>query len=261
MEKLDALPLNAEFDDKTLVLYIDGKRQAPSVRTVGEMKEVIADKVFLRKADPLSPLYFMYRNVMRPHDAVAKVGYDITVIRPHALGREFCKTLGHYHAVAEGSLHSYPEVYEVLAGKAIYLLQKLRGKSGEVGEVIAIDAVRGDKVVIPPDYGHVSINASKTMPLVMSNVPDGAVGKGDYTLFRRKKGAAYFFYSNGTVGKNTAYSKLPTLARFKANAFDPGDILASEQGVNLYASYNRNPKLYDFLTKPDLFYEMMNKSE
>ncbi len=58
--------------------------------------------------------------------------------------------------VPEASLH-YPELYEVLKGDANYLLQRAQNEE-RVDEVILVKATRGDKVIIPPNYGHVTIN-------------------------------------------------------------------------------------------------------
>ncbi len=53
--------------------------------------------------------------------------------------------------------YTYSELYEVLERDAHYLLQ--RAQNGErVDEVILVKATRGDKVIIPPNYGHVTIN-------------------------------------------------------------------------------------------------------
>ncbi len=49
--------------------------------------------------------------------------------------------------------YTYSELYEVLERDAHYLLQ--RAQNGErVDEVILVKATRGDKVIIPPNYGH-----------------------------------------------------------------------------------------------------------
>ncbi len=60
----------------------------------------------------------------------------------------------------------YPETYQVLEGVAHYLLQ--RGQNEEsVDQVILVKATRGDKVIGPQNYGHVTINASeRTLKMV-----------------------------------------------------------------------------------------------
>jgi oxalate decarboxylase/phosphoglucose isomerase-like protein (cupin superfamily) len=53
--------------------------------------------------------------------------------------------------------YTYRELYEVLKGDAHYLLQRAQNKE-RVDEAILVKATRGDKVLIPPNYGHVTIN-------------------------------------------------------------------------------------------------------
>lgn len=265
MKKLNTSPLEVEFDDQTNELYLNGEKLEPAVRRISEMRDVIADNQFLFHASPEQALYFMYRNIWREQDdyAYSGVGYDVTVILPTPLGKEFNKTLGHYHAVAENSRagHTFPEVYEVLQGKAVYVLQKLAETndctkaSGEISDFIAIEAGEGDKTVIPPDYGHVSVNASTTQALVMSNVPDGSVGKGDYSLFKKRHGAVYYFFSDGSVVPNSSYENPPELKRFKASNWPANEKIA-ELKENLYAAFLHAPNKFEWLLAPDLFYEL-----
>ena len=83
------------------------------------------------------------------------IRYDITIIPPGMLGREYIKTAGHYHPLVPGGSVTYPELYEVLEGEALYLLQRQ-----DLGDVVAINASAGDKVLVPPNYGHITINGS-----------------------------------------------------------------------------------------------------
>ncbi len=263
MKKLDTGLLDAQLDEATGELWLGGEKLPPGVRTIGDMEAVIADKKFLKSADATQPAYFMYRNIWRKEDdkVFSGVGYDITVILPSPLGRELNKTLGHYHAVDghSGHGHTFPEVYEVLQGKAIYVLQKLSGTnyvgkaSGEIDEFIAIRASEGEKVVIPPDYGHVSINASTSEALVMSNVPDGSVGKGDYSLFRKMHGAAYFFNDDGSIVPNPAYKDAPPMQRFTAGEWKPNEKMAGLK-ENLYAAFLHDPGRFKWLLEPDAFF-------
>ena len=61
---------------------------------------------------------------------------------------------------------TFPEIYEVLGGEATYILQKPDGEG--IDDVILIKAGAGDKVIIPPGYGHLTINASNKV-LKMAN--------------------------------------------------------------------------------------------
>jgi len=92
------------------------------------------------------------------------IRYDITVIPPANPGGEYVKTKGHYHPENAAGV-VYPELYEVMGGRAHFLLQK---KS--LDDIALIEAHKGDIVVIPPGYGHVTINPTLDQKLTMANL-------------------------------------------------------------------------------------------
>ncbi|MDK2889845.1 MAG: glucose-6-phosphate isomerase, archaeal, partial [Methanoculleus sp.] len=133
--------------------YWDGPKPESQTRTIEEMREVLADPGCTSD----QPLYFMYRDLaksesdrewLRQHH----VRYDITVIPARTLCGEYVKTKGHYHTEnPAGEL--YPEIYEVLEGTGHYLLQ-----TRDADDVVMIEGTAGDKILLPPGYGHVTIN-------------------------------------------------------------------------------------------------------
>jgi glucose-6-phosphate isomerase len=185
-------------------------RITASTRSIRDMKHVI-DKEFYKKVDRRKIVYFMFRGVDKLND----LRYDITVIPPLALGRELAKTYGHYHPSAKGKL-SFCEVYEVLSGRAHYLLQKKT--KGGVSDVILVKAKEGDKVIVPPNYGHVTINpAGKT--LVMANLVSGKF-ESDYGEYKKRGGAAYFELANGKIVANKRYKKNAKMRVMSADGFN-----------------------------------------
>ena len=137
----------------------------------------------------------------------------MTVIRAGRIGREYIKTAGHYHPLKEGTDTSYPEVYEVLSGRAHYLLQTEPGEDGV--EALLIEAFPGDKVLIPPGYGHITINPGN-VPLIMSNwVAAGFASV--YGPVRELGGGAYFEIAAAGGGEefivNPNYRPLEPAAR------------------------------------------------
>ena len=142
----------------------------PGIRMLFDIKNVIYDRDWLTGAKDME-LYYMYRELsMGKKDALLikehGLRYDITVIPPRMLGCEFVKTEGHYHPLVPGTQITFPEIYEVLGGEVHYILQKPAGEGIE--DVILIKAGAGDKVIIPPGYGHLTINASNKI-LKMAN--------------------------------------------------------------------------------------------
>jgi glucose-6-phosphate isomerase, archaeal len=172
----------------------------PDIRRLKDVKKVIFDKEWLKKANDFE-LYYMYRGMKKKDN----LRYDITVIPPKMLGKEFVKTKGHYHLGKNG------EIYIVLKGEALYLVQLKASKKDEIKDVYAVKAKKGDVVVIPPFYGHITINPSRKK-LEMANWMDDKC-QSDYSFFEQMNGACYFYTKNGWI-KNEKYKKVPKL-RFK----------------------------------------------
>ncbi|MDY6771473.1 MAG: glucose-6-phosphate isomerase family protein, partial [Candidatus Nanohaloarchaea archaeon] len=185
----------------------------PDIRMLYDMKEVVWDRSWLRDADNM-PLYYMYRDLMleKHRQAIkgAKARYDITVMPPNTLGKEYVKTKGHYHPEAAPGV-SYPEIYEVIQGEAHYLLQ--RKEENEVTDVIVVEAEAGDKVIIPPNYGHITINPSDT-ELRMANWVSRKF-ESIYEDITEKRGGVYYETTDGEFVENDHYDQVPELRRRK----------------------------------------------
>lgn len=180
--------------------YWKGTLPEPQVRTIDDMRGVLADPGCTAAAD--QPLYFMYRHLALSEDdrrwlEEQHLSYDITVIPPQTICGEYVKTKGHYHIENPEGV-GYPEIYEVLEGEGHYLLQ-----NHDASDVIMIRAVAGQKVLIPPGYGHVTINPG-TEDLVMSNLVSTEFSS-DYAPYVEKGGAAYYEMEGGALVKNPAY--------------------------------------------------------
>ena len=178
-------------------MEVNLKNLTPDIRKLYDIKNVLYDKKWLKTAIDFD-LYFMYRGIEEKDG----IRYDITVIPPAMLGLEFIKTKGHYH------IGQYGEVYTVLEGEAIYLMQKKNNKE-EIEDAYVVKAQKGDVVVIPPLYGHTTINSSKTEELKMANWISPQY-KSDYSLYEKMQGACYYYTSEGWI-KNENYKNVPEL--------------------------------------------------
>jgi len=178
-------------------MEIDLTKLNPDVRNLNDMREVIFDKEWLKTAQN-APLYYMYRGIEENNG----IRYDITVLPAKMLGKEFVKTKGHYH------IGKYGEIYTVIEGQAIYVMQKKISDSN-IADAYAVKAQKGDVVVIPSDYGHITINPSKTEELKMANWVASDC-KSDYSLFEKLQGACYYYTKEGWV-KNERYESAPEL--------------------------------------------------
>jgi len=244
--KLNTPGLRLEFDEKRFALYCEGKPVKANVRTLGDLKPVLADAEFARKVTPKLAKrvqYYMFRGACAPaHKKIfskAKVSFDVTVLPELNLGKELNKTLGHYHERAACG-KTYPEAYEVLRGEALYVLQK-KNAAGKIVDLVHCLAGKGDQILIPPDYGHVTVNAGKET-LVMANLV--ALQKSVYRDFVKRDGAALYAFRDGELKANKNYGRkgTPKPREWKARRI---------WGKGLYESFIENPQAFDFLTKPE----------
>lgn len=171
---------------------IDLTKLIPDIRTLDDIRSVLFDKQWAETAKN-QDIYYMYRDLK----ADGELRYDITIIPPLMLGEEFVKTLGHFHKF------NHAEIYMVLEGEAIYLMQKKDTK-----DIYYVKAKAGEAVIIPGDYGHITINTSDK-PLKMANwISDKSVS--EYGAIKEKGGAAWFYTAKGWI-KNNNYEQIPEL--------------------------------------------------
>jgi glucose-6-phosphate isomerase len=183
----------------------NGELPEPAVRTFDEMRSVLAEPSFSFS----EPIYLMYRDLARSETDWAwlrhhHLRYDLTVIPPLDMGGEWAKTKGHYHSKNPAGV-GYPEIYEVLEGQAHYLLQ-----SRALDDAVMISASAGDLVIIPPDYGHVTINPSRTATLVMANIVSTAF-ESEYREYERCHGGAFYEMTSGELRRNLHYDITPPI--------------------------------------------------
>jgi len=227
-------------------LKFGNKIAEPAIRTLADLKDLLYDPASMKDA-PDTGIYYMYRDLalgrkdketmMREH-----IRYDITVMPPRTIGSEYVKTVGHYHPLVPGTSLSYTELYEVLEGTAHYLLQKL--EDGKVSDVILVQAGKGDKVLMPPNYGHITINPGNK-ELKMSNlVSDNFTS--DYEPYQRMRGGAYYELTGG-LRKNENYGPLPEIRVVKAKKIPE---LGIEKSEEIYSIVRKEPERLRFLNSP-----------
>ncbi|MBT3407412.1 glucose-6-phosphate isomerase, partial [Candidatus Woesearchaeota archaeon] len=172
--------------------------------------------------------------------------YDVTIIPPGSLGEEFVKTKGHYHPNVKGTFVSYPEMYQVLEGQGVFIIQKTLLNS--VIDVIMLKASKGDIILIPPNYGHVTINSGKTRLKIANWVSNSF--ESIYSDYEEKGGAAYYYFTNNEFVKNKKYSALPNIREKITPDF------RKVFGVNDMYELIKDPKVLGFLNCPQLHPEL-----
>ena len=232
-------------------LEIAGRRFEADIRWAYDLKPVLA---YPKELKENFPAYYMFRDVYyskKDYEIIKENGlrFDITVIPPKKIGKEYIKTFGHYHPIAENDL-SYTEIYEVLKGEAIYLLQKV--EDGKVVDVVAVEAKEGDKVIIPPNYGHVTINPSNK-ELKMANWVYRHF-KSIYEPYERLRGACYYYTEDGWI-KNPNYSDVPEVRLVKPKIPKELGLKRSEEMYKLVRSLEK----LEFLYRPSKYLEMFEE--
>jgi len=223
-----------EFNGETI------KKVAPDIRTIQQMKPVLMNS----EANKPENCYFMYRQCCMDKDC-SKINssglrFDLTLIPSAKIGNEFNKTFGHFHPKNPAGVY-YPEIYEVIHGKALYLLQSIDSK-----KFIAITCMEGEKIVIPPGFGHVTINPSNES-LVMDNWIE-AKFKSDYGEFKKNHGAMYYFTEKG-FEKNENYKNHMPIIECKPKEFPELGITTEP----MYLLGTKKPELFDYLIHPEKF--------
>lgn len=245
-----------EFDERTKLLSVDGNVRTPDVRHLDQMNTVLYDKQFAMEADPRLELYYMYRNVTKKNDRLTfeanELRFDITIMSEHRLGKEFNKTLGQVHEAGPSGF-SYPELYEVISGRAHYLLQQMH--DGDPSRVVLVEAREGECVLIPPGWWHFTINPSNELLVMSDLIWRGVVA--DYGPIRRRKGAAYFELHDGSLVRNTNYERVPELSWARAS---PELVERTVGNRSLYSSFVESPETYRYLRHPEDFQSMWRSS-
>jgi len=220
----------------------DGPLPEPQVRSAEDLNPVLAD----RSCALTGPVYFMYRDLARSEEDQrwlrdARLRYDITVIPPMVLCGEYVKTKGHYHPDnPQGA--GYPEIYEIIEGSAEYLLQD-KARS----DTVVVSAGIGDIILIPPGYGHVTINPGNTT-LVMANIVSTAFSS-IYEDYEALQGAVYYRMEKEGYVKNPRYPAHPQL-RYISKCNSTG--FSGIEGRSLYRIIGEEHTL-SFLNYPEHF--------
>jgi glucose-6-phosphate isomerase len=222
-------------------LIVNGKQHQREGRKLSKLKDVLKRNPDLDKGDP--DIYHMFREVYRKGD----IRFDITIIKGKPIEDEFAKTYGHAHPKANESM-TYPEIYQVLSGSGCFLLQKTN--RDESVDVLIIKAARGDILLIPPNFAHVSINTGSD-DLILSNIVYDKF-ESDYTDFKTNRGAALYITTDGNTEQNSNYIihniSRPNVEEFnKSYGFECKDILAE---------LDQNPAKFEFLKDPALFFKV-----
>lgn len=184
---------------------LNGQRES---KRASDLKAVLYDKNF---SDD-----FVVYEVCRGEKRKGDLRYDLTLMHRELLGRELPKTFGHYH------LHQEPELYEILSGQAKFLIQRREDDPLVLFEAYLIKAQGGDRVIIPPGFGMVTINSSISDEALIGNWVNSGI-QNSYEFFKEFHGACYYILNKEDGGwqaeRNDNYKAVPPLIELRSKPF------------------------------------------
>ena len=203
------------------------KKTEAAVRLLKDIEEVLYDREWYEKTDKAQPLYWMWRGLNQKDG----LRYDILRFNEGSLGQELMKTVGHGHGKIQGQTISYPELYQTITGRVIYLLQKIA--DGQAKAVTAVECGPGDFCLIPPDFEHITINLEGEKTFMANWI--ALDNRSEYESIKEKKGAAYYGLSDSPIRwlKNENYDSTPEL-----KIEPPTDLKALGIDIDINMLYN-----------------------
>ena len=239
LQKISGLPIFLDKKNLELELRGDFPSVKKSARTLAELEP-----------------YLMWREAHLESDdqniGVRNLRYDLTLLAQGRInGDEFVKTAGHFHEVKTGTGLGYPEIYEVLSGRGYFLIQKMDEAFSRAEEVYLIEAAPKEKVLVPPGFGHTTINVYDE-PLLVANWV-GATMSYNYEPYKKYRGAAYHLVGNEVGGidilKNSNYGDVPEIKKIKARELPKFGLIESRPMYELARDLNK----LRFLNYPEEF--------
>ena len=268
MQLLKQTGLKIHFDPDALhISFVDTRRarfQRPeySVRSFEKLAPILEDPGSI-KGQEQEIVYWMFRNVgHQGNEDMVKVHsarYDLSVFRQRQFGQELMKTSGHYHPAIWKGGPSYPEVYEVAYGTAIFLMHEVDDINAgpdkvKVRNCIALECREGEKAIMPPDLGHVTLNPDPDKPLITTNWVCSDFSS-VYGGVERCRGFAWYRTEDRGWVRNRKYAcRIPKLRH--ARCADVPE-LGLTAGKGIYGEGCKNPELLAYLKRPQDFIDLI----
>ncbi len=227
------------------VLNFENKQYKANIRTYKEMKDLFyyKDTVY----DENLILYYVFRNLSNEEieDALKEedLRIDLTVMKDIVIMEEYNKTHGHYHPEASPG-RSFPELYQILKGKVMFVLQK--SYNNVIDELLLIEAKEGETVIIPPNYGHNMINLNNDLSITLNLVSSRFIPI--YSKYDTLKGASVYILKENKIAINKNYI-LNTQPKFMKTKLE---------NENIFNDLIKDRRKFRFLNWP---YDIMNYFE
>lgn len=252
LQKISGLQVSFSKEKMELGFNGDFPFIKKSERSLEELRPYLKNLAASKGPDPVYRVWrYAYLNQDSGEIRANDLRYDITLISLGKIDGEFAKTAGHFHKNKIGTALPYPEVYEVLMGRAYFLIQSPGKDAKNIKEVRLVEAGPGEKVLVPPQFsGHTTINAFNE-PLIMANwISNNAVY--DYESYQNNHGASYYLLDNNNlidIVKNPNYESVPEIKKIRPEEHLEFGLVKDQP---LYSLVNNLEKLR-FLNYPEEF--------
>ena len=161
----------------------------PEIRTLDQIRPSLRDP----QCEGPEEVYAIAMDVARMQDRAElekrMLLFGVVTYAAGTLGEEPIRSQGHVHRISLHSGWSPPELYEIWQGKAIIYMQEY--VDDDPGRGFAVLAGPGDKVLVPPGWGHATISASPDEALTFGAWCDREYGF-EYDAVRAHKGLAWY---------------------------------------------------------------------
>ncbi len=213
-------------------------------------------------------VYHIYQDaILRQHKeklGEANLRYDIIVLPPGKCGDEFIKTRGYYLSNKTGTDVSYPEVLEIIYGKAFVLVQKPAPDPGRLEKIFLVEVNRGEKLLILPSFGNVKINPLDDV-LVMARWRAKSA-KEIFETYESYNGGGYYILESQHLAKtgkthtdfdfspNLNYKQVALLSKVVPRELPQYDLITA---IPMYFTATRNAESLNFLFNPENYLDQL----
>ncbi len=165
------------------------------------------------------------------------------------LGDEPVRSQGHVHAVSPSCGRSTAELYEIWSGRAVILMQERA--EDDPGRCFAVEAGRGEVVVVPPGWAHATISADPDQALTFGAWCVRDFGF-DYAGVRAHAGLAWFPCLRGSSLEWEPNPRYPTRSELVFKRPDAYTGLGLRAGVPIWRQYLEDPDAVMWVPRPEL---------
>lgn len=259
MEKLKMFGMPIVFSEEDLKLKAEDAAvnyEDYSRKYSKGMFGLLADLSYKKEEEPYYDFYkAIVNDNVRSLFSDHNLRYDSTVIMGGCAGEEFKKTAGHFHCLIPGKNVSYPELYQVIKGKALFVMQRVDDNAKVEEKMVVQDTIlaevkAGEAIVVPPDFGHCTVNIGDG-PMVFVNLVS-CDSSNSYDSVKQSAGMCCYVMRNPDgsyrVEKNPHYD-FACDPRIVVPSASP--VLGISKDVPVYTSFLKSPETYRYLNEPE----------